>query len=75
MPVILEPNYSRCQVRLQNGVDTEGNPVLESRTYGRILPTVSDQDIYDVFTALMGLQSLPVYAVRRLEDGELINQE
>ena len=74
MAVVLEPNYSRAQVRLQNGVDGNGDPILVNRTYGRILPTVSDQDVYDVMQALMGLQSLTVYSIRRLEDGELINE-
>lgn len=74
MAVILEPNYSRCQVRLQNGVDGNGDPILVNRTYGRILPVTVHQDLFDVFTAVMGLQNLPVYAIRRLEDGELINQ-
>ncbi|NLN06733.1 MAG: DUF1659 domain-containing protein [Firmicutes bacterium] len=75
MAVVLEPNYSRCQIRLQTGVDEDGDPILVSRTYGRIRPATSHQDVYEVFTALMGLQNYAVYAIRRLEDGELINQE
>jgi hypothetical protein len=75
MAVVLEPNYSRCQVRLLEGVDDQGNPVLRSRTYGRILPTVSHEDVFEVFMALMSLQNLEVYAIRRLEDGDLINEE
>ncbi|HHX73288.1 MAG TPA: DUF1659 domain-containing protein [Firmicutes bacterium] len=75
MAVILDPNYSRCQVRLQTGVDNNGDPILVSRTYGRIRPAATHQDVYDVISALMGLQNFSVYAIRRLEDGELINQE
>ena len=74
MAVVLDPNYSRCQVRLQSGVDNEGNPIFISRTYGRILPTTTNEDFYEVFSALMSLQSLTVAALRRLEDGELINE-
>ncbi|NLM51562.1 MAG: DUF1659 domain-containing protein [Firmicutes bacterium] len=74
MAIILEPNYSRCQVRLQSGVDDQGNPVFVSRTYGRIRPEATHEDVYEVITALMSLQSLDVYAIRRLEEGELINE-
>lgn len=74
MAVFLDPNYSRCQIRLQDGVDEDGDPIIISRTYGRILPTASDDDVYEVATALMSLQDLSIYAIRRLEDGELINQ-
>ncbi|HZK24278.1 MAG TPA: DUF1659 domain-containing protein [Oscillospiraceae bacterium] len=72
MAVVLEPSYSRCQVRLQSGVDDEGNPVVVSRTYGRVLPAVTNDDLHEVFTALMSLQGFSIYALRRLEDGELI---
>ncbi|MCR3922748.1 MAG: DUF1659 domain-containing protein [Firmicutes bacterium] len=74
MAIVLEPNYSRCQVRLQNGVDEHGDPILVNRTYGRILPTISHDDIHEVFTAIMSLQDLSVYVIRRLEDGDLISE-
>lgn len=74
MAIVLEPSYSRCQVRLQSGVDEDGDPIVVSRTYGRVLPSTTNDDFHEVFTALMALQSLNVYAIRRLEDGELINE-
>lgn len=72
--VILEKSYSRCQVRLQDGVDGKGDPVFVNRVFGRIVPDTTNQDLYDVVRAVMGLQTLQVYAIRRLEEGELISQ-
>ncbi|EEG77836.1 DUF1659 domain-containing protein [Dethiobacter alkaliphilus] len=72
MAVILEKNYSRCQVTLENGIDNEGNPIFVSRTFGRIDPETTHQDLYDVMQALLELQELPVRVLRRLDDGELI---
>ena len=74
MAVVLEKNYSRCQVRLQNGVDGEGNPILVNRYFNRIHPDTSHQDLYDVVQSLLGLQDLPVRAIRRLDDGELVSE-
>lgn len=74
MALIYEKNYTRCQVRLQSGVDGNGEPVYVARTFGRIHPDTSHQDLYDVIIGIMNLQSLPVNAVRRLDDGELIQQ-
>ncbi|MDW7650334.1 MAG: DUF1659 domain-containing protein [Bacillota bacterium] len=74
MAVILEKNYTRCQARLQSGVDAVGDPVFINRTIGRILPETTHQDLYDVMQGLLGLQSLPVDSIRRLDDGQLINQ-
>jgi hypothetical protein len=74
MAVTLLRNYSRCQIRLQSGVDGGGNPVYVSRMFGRIKPDTPDQDLYDVVQAVLGLQELPVHTIRRLEDGELVEE-
>ncbi|MBS3948739.1 MAG: DUF1659 domain-containing protein [Dethiobacter sp.] len=74
MSVILAKGFTRCQVRLQSGVDEQGNPVYVNRMFGRIRPETSHQDVYDVVQALLSLQSLPVSYLRRLDDGELLRQ-
>lgn len=74
MAVILARGYTRCQVRLQDGVDEQGEPIYVSRIFGRIRPETSHQDVYDVIQAVLGLQSLPVMSLRRLDDGELISE-
>ncbi len=73
MAVTLLPNYSRCQVRLQKGVDGQGEPVYTTRTFSRIRPQASHQDIYDAITSLLSLQALPVVSLRRIDDGELVS--
>ncbi len=72
MAVILEKNFTRCQVSLQAGVDEQGNPLIVSRLFGRIYPETSHQDLYDVIQGIMGLQELPVSTIRRLDEGELV---
>lgn len=74
MAVTLLPGYTRCQVRLQNGVDEQGEPVYLNRIFGRIRPSASNQAIHDVMTAVLALQTLPVRSLRRLDDGELVNE-
>jgi hypothetical protein len=74
LAVILEPGYTRCQVRLQNGVNAEGEPVYVSRTFTRIRPNATHEDIYEVIQAVLGLQTLPVITLRRLDDGELVSE-
>lgn len=74
MAVILEKNYTRCQVSLQNGVDGEGNPILVNRYFSRIHPDTTHQDLYDVMQALLDLQELSVRSLRRLDDGELLDE-
>lgn len=74
LAVILEKSYTRCQVRLQNGVDDLGDPIYVNRVLGRILPDASHQDLYDVVQAVFSLQSLPISIIRRIDDGELIEE-
>lgn len=74
MAVTLMPGYTRCQVRLQNGVDEEGEPVYVNRVFGRIRPSAGNQAIYDVMTVVLALQTLPIRSLRRLDDGELVNE-
>jgi hypothetical protein len=74
LAVILEPGYTRCLVRLQNGVDAEGEPVYVSRTFTRIRPAATHEDVYGVIQAVLALQSLPVISLRRLDDGELVSE-
>jgi hypothetical protein len=74
MAVILAKGYTRCQVRLQDGVNDQGEPVYVNRVFGRIRPEASNQDLNDVIQAVVALQSLPVMSLRRLDDGELINE-
>ena len=73
MAVMLEKDFSRCRASLEHGVDAEGNPILVTRAFGRILPATTDQDMYDVVQAILTLQGLPVRSLRRYDDGELIN--
>jgi hypothetical protein len=74
MAVTILRNFTRCQVRLQSGTDGEGHPVYVSRIFSRIKPDTTNQDLYDVIMAILSLQDLPVHTVRRLEDGELIDE-
>jgi hypothetical protein len=74
MAVILSKGFTRCQARLQSGVNPQGNPVYVNRMFGRIRPETSHQDVYDVVQLLLSLQPLPVGALRRLDEGELIHQ-
>lgn len=74
MAVTLLPNYSSCQVRLQKGLNALGEPVYTSRTFTRIRPQATHQQIHDVMFSLFSLQTLPVVSFRRIDDGELVSE-
>ncbi|GAB6179386.1 DUF1659 domain-containing protein [Desulfotomaculum defluvii] len=74
MAVIKEPFTCSMQMRYQQGVNSNGDPVFVNRTFSKIKVTATDQDIYDVALALNSLQNSPMLAVYRVDDAELINQ-
>lgn len=72
--LVYEKGFSRCEVTLQNGVNGQGEPIFISRVFGRIHPDTSHQNLYDVVQAVFSLQILPIDTVRRIDEGELIQQ-
>lgn len=64
---------TRMQLKLNTGVDQEGNPVIRTKSYSRVKPAAEDQAIYDVGNSLAGLQDHLLEEVHRVNDVVLIN--
>ncbi|HOB86408.1 MAG TPA: DUF1659 domain-containing protein [Bacillota bacterium] len=72
MPVNETPVRTRLQIRLRQGFDEEGNPILVTRTYANIKPESSSEDLYRIAQQMMSLQEHALEAVFRLDDAELV---
>ena len=63
--VITVPRDSALQLRLVVGTNPDtGAPVIESKTFNKIKSSATDQEVYDVATALVGLQKYAVDEIR-----------
>ena len=72
MSVITMNNPSSLRVKLDAGRDdSTGNTIVKSKTYSNIKPEATSQAIYDVATALEGLQEFSVLEVVRIENTTL----
>jgi hypothetical protein len=72
MAVIVVPRDSSLQLRLVTGTNPlTGAPIIESKSFTKVKATASDQDIYDVTTALVGLQKYPVDEIRAQKESQL----
>lgn len=71
MPVVNTPVASSLQLRVQTGTDASGQPLYRVRTYNRVKPAATDQDVYDVAQSLGGLQVHPVSTISRINEGDL----
>lgn len=71
MPVVNTPVASTFRLEVQTGTDASGQPVYRVRSYGRVKPAATDQDVMDVAQAIGGLQIYPVNAVSRVDEADL----
>ena len=70
--VITVPRDSALQLRLVVGINPEsGAPIINSKSFARIKPAALDQDIYDVATAIVGLQKYTVDELRLGKESQL----
>ncbi|CEP68839.1 Protein of unknown function DUF1659 [Moorella glycerini] len=71
MAVISTPLATTLRLQVQTGTDATGQPVYRVRSYSRVKPSASDQDVYDVAQAIGSLQVHPVNAVSRVNENDL----
>ena len=72
MAVTTMNNPSSLRVKLDAGLnDSTGNTIVKSKTYSNIKPEATSQAIYDVATALEGLQEFPVLEVVKIDNTTL----
>jgi hypothetical protein len=70
--VITVPRDSALQLRLVVGTDPDtGAPIIESKTFNKIKSSATDQEVYDVATALVGLQKYAVDEIRVEREAQL----
>ena len=70
--VVTVPRDSALQFRLVVGTNPEtGAPVVNSKTFTKIKSAALEQDVYDVATALVGLQKYTVDEIRFERESQL----
>jgi hypothetical protein len=74
MAVVKEARGSRLQIVVQVGTDAGGQPLLRTRSFSGVKVDAVDTDLFDVAQAIAALQQYPINSIRRVDDGELIEQ-
>ena len=75
MAIIKTTEGLTMQCRLMVGMDQEsGLPIYRNRNYSRVNPSSTDQDVYDVATGLMDLQTHTLDAIKTVETAGLLSE-
>ncbi|OPY56631.1 MAG: hypothetical protein A4E55_02042 [Pelotomaculum sp. PtaU1.Bin035] len=72
MAVTKVPDNSTLRLELRVGVNTSGNPVYRRRTLNNVKPNASDQDLFEIATALAALQEYPLNSISRVDGAQLV---
>ncbi|MGZ8888890.1 MAG: DUF1659 domain-containing protein [Halobacteriota archaeon] len=64
--------FSSMALRLQTGTTEQGSPVYKDKTYSRVLPSVSADDLFLVGEALASLSAWGLHHVQRLNREDLV---
>lgn len=71
MPVNVTLGASRLRISYSLGLDQNGREQLRTKTYSNIKPTALDEDVYEVASALAGLQNNPMVSVGRVDEKKI----
>jgi len=70
--VITVPRDSSLELRLVVGTNPQtGAPIVNSKSFAKIKSAATEQDVYDVAGALVGLQKYPVDEIRLEQESQL----
>jgi hypothetical protein len=71
MPVNVTLDASRLRISYSLGLGENGREQIRTKTYSNIKPTALDEDVYEVASALSGLQINPVVNVGRVDEKKI----
>lgn len=72
MAIVKNADSSRLTIKVQTGMGTNGKPVLKNRIFADIKAAATDEAVYEVAAGLAGLQTHPVDAILREDNGVLV---
>jgi hypothetical protein len=64
---------SKMVLKLNNGADENGNPIVRSKTYSNMNNDAVDQEVYDVAEAISALQTNPLEGVHKIQETVLVS--
>lgn len=65
--------FSSMVLTLQTGTNEGGKAVYKDKTYSRVMPSASLDDLYEVGEALARLSAWPLHHIERINRADLYN--
>lgn len=71
MAIISMANATSIKIKIDKGMDVNGERILKSRTYGSVKAKATSEDIVDFIYSLMELQDHTLVGLNRIDNTSL----
>lgn len=71
MAVTKSPIISTIRLSLIIGLNPQGGPILRQTSLNNVKTSAADQDLFDVASALVGLQEYQLDSIKRVDIADL----
>lgn len=71
MAITVIPVRTQLQLKLQVGLDDQGNPKIGTRSYSNLKTDADNEQLYQLGQILAGLQEHRLEVIRRVDEVEL----
>lgn len=73
MAITLVPQAGTISIKLQTGTNASGNPVYSTRNYGNVKVAATDQQLFDVASAIAGVVKYTLVDIVKTTKNNLIS--
>jgi hypothetical protein len=74
MAIIANQADSKFKLVLDAGLDEDNNEVIKSKTFTNVKTTATNDNIFEVATALASLQSYTLTNIKKYEEFDLVEE-
>lgn len=67
------PENTRLKLELDGGMKGD-RQVIKAKTFSKVKAEAENEALYEVAQSLVGLQTLPLFKIKRLEEVELVEE-
>lgn len=74
MAIIANQSDSKLKLVLDAGLDENNKEITKNKTFANIKTTATNENVYEVATALAGLQSYTLKSIKKYEEYDLVEE-
>ncbi|MBP1924381.1 hypothetical protein J2Z76_000234 [Sedimentibacter acidaminivorans] len=74
MAIIANQSDSKLKLVLDAGLDENNKEITKNKTFANVKTTATNENVYEVATALAGIQSYTLKNIKKYEEYDLVEE-